>query len=61
MLMPMGIDARPLFKALTRICEEWRDEVDFSRHMDALFQVRRGGVPKFAATATTGQKVNILA
>ena len=61
MLMPMGIDARPLFKALTRICEEWRSEVDFSRHMDALYDARRGGVTQFAATPTTGQNVNILA
>jgi hypothetical protein len=64
MLMPMGIDARPLFKSLTRVLKAWRDEVDFNRNMDALYQTRRAGVPgesPFPANSVSGKNVNIMA
>ncbi|HBA85359.1 MAG TPA: hypothetical protein DCZ95_14830 [Verrucomicrobia bacterium] len=64
MMMPMGIDARQLFKSLTRVSNAWRADMDFSQHLNKLFKARRAMVPgasPFPATDTTGRNVNVMA
>ncbi len=64
MVFPMRIDATALFRSLEAVSNRWKSDIDFSRHMNRLFQSRRSLVPggsPYPSTFTTGKNVNLLA